>query len=96
MISSGGHLLVDNGVDVGDIDGVGVEVTLSKLEGIVGWKSLLQRSLLSQHLYTIALWLPVLWTIPLHTPLELLLASPSLISDSVKHPKSKSCLFVSI
>lgn len=36
MILSG-HLLVDNGVDVGDIDGVGVEVTYSKLGGIVGW-----------------------------------------------------------
>ena len=59
MISSG-HLLVDNGVDVGDIDGVGVEVTYSKFEGIVGWQSLLQRSLLSQHLYTIAVSSPVL------------------------------------
>ena len=29
------HLL--NGVNVGDIDGVGVEVTYSKLGGIVGW-----------------------------------------------------------
>ena len=95
MISNG-HLLVDNGVDVGDIDGVGVEVTYSKFEGIVGWKSLLQRSLLSQHLYTIAVSSPVLWTLPLHTPLELLLPSPSLISNSVKHPKSKSCLFVLI